>query len=348
MSLSQSTVLKLYHSVIEDVVAGVRESFVDDGVDEQVLQELKQIWESKLQSSKAVEQNTESTVQQAMGSVIRNQNVKLGDHGNQTTFPEDQSRSEKVYPVQITLPAQQDSGESAPRVLTIQVPESAIAGNQLQTILTGPVIGATLALPNALATSLLQQHVTAALQGHQTGNLLATRQYNVQNSGTASQVDGACDADLVDIPESSLKPPKFSVKRTGLFSFTCKKKSSRSNKPSSSSQSKSICVQVDGGIDTSDEDDDDDDDDDVEDEDEDKDEEPEYLEGAVEEEPLNSGDDVSEEDVSDLFDTDNVVVCQYDKITRSRNKWKFYLKDGIMNLSGKDYVFQRSNGDAEW
>lgn len=36
------------------------------------------------------------------------------------------------------------------------------------------------------------------------------------------------------------------------------------------------------------------------------------------------------------------------QITRSRNKWKFYLKDGIMNLSGKDYVFQKMNGDAEW
>ena len=56
----------------------------------------------------------------------------FSDHGNQTAFPDDQSnvqlRSEKLYPVQITLPAQQDSGESAPRVLTIQVPESAIAG----------------------------------------------------------------------------------------------------------------------------------------------------------------------------------------------------------------------------
>lgn len=36
------------------------------------------------------------------------------------------------------------------------------------------------------------------------------------------------------------------------------------------------------------------------------------------------------------------------QITRSRNKWKFYLKDGIMNIGGKDYVFQKSNGDAEW
>lgn len=35
---------------------------------------------------------------------------------------------------------------------------------------------------------------------------------------------------------------------------------------------------------------------------------------GAEEEPLNSADDVSEEEQSDLFDTDNVVVCQYDKV----------------------------------
>jgi transcription initiation factor TFIIA large subunit len=43
-----------------------------------------------------------------------------------------------------------------------------------------------------------------------------------------------------------------------------------------------------------------------------------------------------------------VVVCQFDKITRARNKWKFQLKDGIMNLNGRDYVFQRATGEAEW
>ncbi|XP_073410125.1 TFIIA-alpha and beta-like factor isoform X2 [Dendrobates tinctorius] len=34
---------------------------------------------------------------------------------------------------------------------------------------------------------------------------------------------------------------------------------------------------------------------------------------VIEEDPLNSGDDVSEQEVPDLFDTDNVIVCQYDK-----------------------------------
>ncbi|XP_012494330.1 PREDICTED: TFIIA-alpha and beta-like factor isoform X3 [Propithecus coquereli] len=68
----------------------------------------------------------------------------------------------------------------------------------------------------------------------------------------------------------------------------------------------------------------------------------------VEEDPLNSGDDVSEQDVPDLFDTDNVIVCQYDKIHRSKNKWKFYLKDGVMCFGGRDYVFAKAIGDAEW
>ncbi|NXN34067.1 TF2AY factor, partial [Nycticryphes semicollaris] len=68
----------------------------------------------------------------------------------------------------------------------------------------------------------------------------------------------------------------------------------------------------------------------------------------VEEDPLNSGDDVSEQDIPDLFDTDNVIVCQYDKIHRSKNKWKFYLKDGVMSFEGKDHVFAKAIGDAEW
>ena len=49
--------LKLYNTVIDDVIAGVRDAFLDDGVDEQVLQEMKQVWTGKLMASKAVETN---------------------------------------------------------------------------------------------------------------------------------------------------------------------------------------------------------------------------------------------------------------------------------------------------
>ena len=84
-------------------------------------------------------------------------------------------------------------------------------------------------------------------------------------------------------------------------------------------------LQVDGPADSSDEEDAVDDDDDDDEDDDDIDPDGEDDEG-VEEEPLGSEDDISDEDASDLFETDNVVVCQYDKITRARNKWKFHLK----------------------
>lgn len=36
-------------------------------------------------------------------------------------------------------------------------------------------------------------------------------------------------------------------------------------------------------------------------------------------EPLNSEDDVSDEEGQELFDTENVVVCQYDKVRTSHS-----------------------------
>lgn len=43
-----------------------------------------------------------------------------------------------------------------------------------------------------------------------------------------------------------------------------------------------------------------------------------------------------------------LISPSYLKITRIKNKWKFHLKDGIMNINGRDYLFSKANGDAEW
>ena len=48
----------LYQSVINDVIGQVRESFLDESVDENVLLELKNLWVQKLEASKAVEPKT--------------------------------------------------------------------------------------------------------------------------------------------------------------------------------------------------------------------------------------------------------------------------------------------------
>lgn len=65
-SSCKTTVLKIYQDVMEDVIRGVRDIFAEDGVDEQVLQELKQTWETKLMASKAVE--TQEEMEKKMGA----------------------------------------------------------------------------------------------------------------------------------------------------------------------------------------------------------------------------------------------------------------------------------------
>lgn len=46
---------KVYYGVIEEVINGVRDLFLDEGVDEQVLQELKLTWEKKLHETKVLD-----------------------------------------------------------------------------------------------------------------------------------------------------------------------------------------------------------------------------------------------------------------------------------------------------
>lgn len=328
MTMSQLTVMKLYNTVVDDVIAGVRDCFLDDGVDEQVLQELKQLWKTKLQASGAMDPpQPEPAIppppvlhnfQKANGNnvVPKRAETHLGQQGSSQNsgvehgappsnlagaHPHHVLDPNNKVPVQLTLPAQPGVPGSQPRSFTIQIPASALNGNKLHQVLTGPIINATISLPQPLAATLLQQHINSALAGQQ------------------NEFDGGGGG------------------RSGAAPFS-----------------------LDGALDSSDDEgsnagdgsedgagDDDEDEESAEERAEEEEEERDES-GGAEEEPLNSGDDVSDEEPGDMFDTDNVVVCQYDKITRSRNKWKFYLKDGIMNLAGKDYVFQKANGDAEW
>uniref|UniRef100_A0A182WRR4 Transcription initiation factor IIA subunit 1 n=1 Tax=Anopheles quadriannulatus TaxID=34691 RepID=A0A182WRR4_ANOQN len=382
MSLSQTSVLKVYTTVIDDVIAGVRDAFLDEGVDEQVLQEMKQVWTSKLLACKAIESTPESQDQQAGGNAKNSAPAAVVAALDPN----------KLVAIQITLPAQPNVANSQPRVLTIQVPASALQENQLQQVLTSPIISSIMPLPPHIASTVLQQHVNAYLQ-----NL------NINAVPIQKQLDGACDDDgfmVGETPEVEASPISYKLvelspneplercrldrqlisgllagQRTNRWSASAKETAAAAAdtefgqkhlrpqemldvvthlellklKLSLFSANKS---KLDGAVDTSDEEGSDISDDNiVDDDDEDLDKEEEddmEAEGGAEEEPLNSEDDVTDEDASDLFDTDNVVVCQYDKITRSRNKWKFYLKDGIMHIGGKDYVFQKSNGDAEW
>ena len=65
----------MYYAVIEDAIANVRDAFLDEGVDEQVLQEMKQNWRAKLMASKAVEINPEPPEPQPPPIIANNPKV---------------------------------------------------------------------------------------------------------------------------------------------------------------------------------------------------------------------------------------------------------------------------------
>nr|CDS30368.1 tfiia large subunit [Hymenolepis microstoma] len=67
-----------------------------------------------------------------------------------------------------------------------------------------------------------------------------------------------------------------------------------------------------------------------------------------EDEPLNSGDDVSDEDAEELFQSENLVVCQYDRVSRCRSKWRFWLHDGVMKIRGRDRLFHKMIVETDW
>mmetsp|Transcript_27395 Transcript_27395/g.67315 ORF Transcript_27395/g.67315 Transcript_27395/m.67315 type:complete len:139 (+) Transcript_27395:385-801(+) len=44
----------------------------------------------------------------------------------------------------------------------------------------------------------------------------------------------------------------------------------------------------------------------------------------------------------------NLVLAQFEKVTRAKSKWKCTLKEGVMTLNSKDVLFGRACGEFLW
>jgi transcription initiation factor TFIIA large subunit len=75
-----------------------------------------------------------------------------------------------------------------------------------------------------------------------------------------------------------------------------------------------------------------------------KDDEEEKTEDANSGEAL-SADESDEDEESDIT---NTVLAQFEKVTRSRNKWKCTLKDGVMHIDGREYLFSMAFGEMQF
>ncbi|XP_072558588.1 transcription initiation factor IIA subunit 1 [Paramormyrops kingsleyae] len=366
-SANSNPVPKLYRSVIEDVINDVRELFLDEGVDEQILQDLKTLWESKLMQSKAVEgfHSEEQTLHAQPHQHAPQAQVQA--HTQQVVLPSTHQAPQQQVIMQDPKVLQHmtvTGMSAAATAATLALPTGVGPYQQLITTNQGQILqvmrapnGAQYILqpqqqvvlqqmqPGGVQAPVIQQVLTP-LQGgipQQTGVIIQPQQIvlagnkvaqNTQVMQATAMTAQASQGAVQIQPQQQAAPPQAQTQQP-------------QQQQAPAQQPPPMMLQVDGAGDTSSEEDEEEEDEYDEDEDEDKDKDG-GEDGQVEEEPLNSGDDVSDEEGQELFDTENVVVCQYDKIHRSKNKWKFHLKDGIMNLNGRDYVFSKAIGDAEW
>lgn len=58
--------------------------------------------------------------------------------------------------------------------------------------------------------------------------------------------------------------------------------------------------------------------------------------------------DSEKSDDEDAEQEGQIMLCLYDKVQRVKNKWKCNLKEGVANIDGKDFIFQRATGESEW
>ncbi|KAL6486761.1 hypothetical protein MHYP_G00061530 [Metynnis hypsauchen] len=382
-SANSNPVPKLYRSVMEDVINEVRELFLDEGVDEQVLMELKTLWESKLMQSKAVDgfHTEEQGALQVQQQVQQVQQTQQPSQPQQVLLPPAPQAPQQQVIVQDPKILQHMTAtgmSAAASAATLALPTGVSTVGPYQQLITsqGQILQVVRAAngaqyiiqpqqpimvqqqvlpqmqPGGVQAPVIQQVLTP-LQGglpQQTGVIIQPQQIvlaggKVQQNAQVMQAAMATQAGQGAAQVQAQGQPQPSGQAQPEQQQPAPQ--AQTQPQQAAQQQPPMMLQVDGAGDTSSEEDEEEEDEYDEDEDEDKDKDG-GEDGQVEEEPLNSGDDVSDEEDQELFDTENVVVCQYDKIHRSKNKWKFHLKDGIMNLNGRDYVFSKAIGDAEW
>ncbi|KZV94835.1 TFIIA-domain-containing protein, partial [Exidia glandulosa HHB12029] len=61
---------------------------------------------------------------------------------------------------------------------------------------------------------------------------------------------------------------------------------------------------------------------------------------------LDDSDSEQEDGVDQEGTVKDIVFCTYDKVARVKNKWKCVLKDGMIHVNGKDYLFSKCTGSV--
>ncbi|KAJ2158502.1 transcription factor IIA subunit alpha [Coemansia sp. RSA 552] len=317
--MSNAIVAAIYRYVIDDVVRNVQGDFEGHGVDTSVLEELQRSWEAKIVQSRVASFPGEDAA--AMGAYAQPGNMRM---------PNSAPQGAGYAAYQQQHPPGTAAAAAAAAAAAVAAANNVNSAASLASIINNPESvapsAASLAsLAQSGRTQLLEEEEDHHHSHHHHGGAPNSdpRQYHARQyappghypNPNIPQNDGAADEPAAD---------------GGLDSSTAMAKW----KEAVRERRARAIAQVDGASD---------------DEDDGKDEEPAKVENP--EDAINSDLDDTDEDDDDGGggeETEHIILCQYEKVTRTKNKWKCVLRDGIMLINGRDYLFHKANGDFEW
>jgi transcription initiation factor TFIIA large subunit len=361
---------ELYRSVIQEVIEQSKEAALDENIDAEILCQIQKAWEDKINASGAADLNPKV---QPVPPVRPNQakpqhsgrpssSAARGGGGNdgpsmvvRENLAPSTSHNQPHYVTAADLPSMFRNAGGAVQFQGLQYLQSGMG--QFVSVNPGNLPPNVMLLP-------------VQMSGNPSGaNVIQMTQEQLNQ---LPQNDGECFIPDLENAEISLdlkagtltidtsrsqdkKAEESDEKKIEATIKNIEKLEMKAKAPTKKMKTMNLAMiipQVDGGPHMSDSSSDDEDDDDpmsrIVNRIDDKGEEEGEDDGG-DEDPLNSNDDQSDdEDLDTLFESSNIIVCQFEKVNRARNKWKFTLKDGIMHLEGKDYCFQKCTGEAEW
>ncbi|ORX62892.1 transcription factor IIA, alpha/beta subunit [Hesseltinella vesiculosa] len=326
--MSNSVVANVYRYVIDDVINQVRGDFEDMGVDDSVLHELQRSWEAKVARSRVANFGFSSDTYYDEGEEDHGDNVlNTNSHGYGTEVkPEDFSH----HTAAANLASLATAGVRRPD--NSIPPPSSLPPHSQQTF----ALPTRLPPVNNNGQYMMQPQQSPSLPDmHLPGRHNLPQNDGAHDSMTTEEIDAELeraimeahggsdveeDGEALSFSASSLSGEAIALDslpdHVKLLIQDAKDRAVRAR----ALGSRSKIGQLDGDDDNGDDD-------------------------------INSDLDDSDDDGDDAEgseEIEHIILCLYDKVTRTKNKWKCVLKDGIMLINGRDYLFHRANGDFEW
>ena len=353
--MSNSACAELYANIIEEVIIESRQDFENAGIDEQTLQDLRNIWKQRLAAAKVAplgwgdddddddddDDGKDLGVEQASADISSaeiapNMAVTVDNPGEQKNVPLPQSQQQQIlqdaHQLQNFQELQQQQQQQQQQHQQQQQDLQLQKTTELDPQISNPQ------LPNLTNHTSLQptqshnQTFDMSFIGTQNnGDGIKTEENSSvkKEGGDESVPPFGFPTSLPTSNKNNLQDPTvtFSIRNNqldGSFDFSAPKENAND---SDSDDDLGSDLGADSDAINSDLDDSDDEDDDSNGEEDDEDGENGGANGDIEQ---------------------NIMLCLYDRVQRVRNRWKCSLKDGLMNINGKDYVFQKATGDSEW